>query len=68
MVRTQNLLSPAAIGSAPRGSGTNAIFSLDQARVELVRTQNILSPAARVSVPRGSATNAKFSKSSRTCC
>ena len=50
VIRTQNILIPAAsdsgsCGSGARGSGTNA---------------KLLSPAARVS-----GTNAKFSKSSR---
>ena len=66
MVRTQNFLSPAASGSGPRVSGTDAKFPKIQPRVVVLRTQNNLSPVARGSGTRGSGKNAIFSKLSRT--
>ena len=70
VLRTQNFLSPAALGSGTGRSSTNAKFSSAQPRVVMLRTQNFLSPAARVSGTRGigmrgSGRNAKFSKSNR---
>ena len=65
VLRTQNILSPAARGSGPRGIATNAKFSLVQPCVVMIRTQNILSIAARGNGTRGSGRNANFSKSSR---
>ena len=61
VVQTQNFPSPAARGSGPRDSGTNAKFSKIQPRVVVLRTQNILSPAARGSGTSSSGTNLKFS-------
>jgi len=64
-VRMQTFQTPAACGSGPRGSGTNAKFSKAMPRVVVVRTQNFQSEAARGSGTRGSCKNVKFSKSSR---
>ena len=53
VVRTQNILSPAARCSVSRGSGANAKFCQVKPRVLVVRTQNFLSSAALGSVTRG---------------
>jgi hypothetical protein len=62
VVRKQNFLSPAKLGSSTRGSGARGSFT----------NAKFLSPAprgsgTRGSGARGSGTKAKFSKSSRAC-
>ena len=70
VVRTQNIVNPAARGSFSLGTGAKAKFCQVKPRVLVVRTQNFLSSTARGSVTRGSgargsATYAKYCKSNR---
>ena len=61
VVRTQNFLSPAYLGSGKK----RKIFEFQPrvlvVRVVVVRTQNFRSPAARGNLHRGRGTNAKLS-------